>query len=277
MKAHILVRTLVLVTIALFTAQVHAIGGAIAVGLNEANQVDAVKVSFVADATIEADEVSATERIYYVPGKLRDETQVDGQKMIFIQRYDLGKLWMLMSQNIYIETDMSQPSKQMEQYQLVEREVLGRETVNGMNTTKYKVAYKSSKGKYSGFTWFTDDFIAVKSSLTSEENGEKQTLRFEITNLMRGPQDIRLFELPAGATKMNLPGMGGMQIPGSGDSGSDSNSDSDSDSDAAKGIEDAAKGIGNAAKDSAQEAAEQETRDAVTEGVSRFFKDLFNR
>ncbi len=196
----------------------NAVGGSIAVGLIEANQLDIVQVQFAADAKIETADFSMTERIYYVPGMVRIDMQMSGQQIVFIQRYDLGKRWMLMpGQNVYMESDVSQPSEQLEQYRLVEREVVGQEVVNGMDTTKYKVIYESAKGRFGGFTWFTDDLIAAKSFLISEENGEKQRIQFEITNLLLGPQDRSLFDLPEGATKLEMTGMGsGMKIPGFG-------------------------------------------------------------
>lgn len=255
MKTLMLTKALVLIAITLFGAQAHAVGGSIAVGLNEANQLDTIQVSFVADAIIETDEFSLTERIYYVPGMVRDESEMSGQQMIFIQRYDLGKLWMLMpAQNVYIESDVSQPSEQLEQYRLVEREVVGQETVNGMDTTKYKVIYENSKDKFGGYTWFTDDLIAVKAFLISEEKGEKQRIQFEITNLMRGPQDRGLFDLPEGSTKLDMAGMGGMtRMPGHEDGG-----------------------FADRMAEAAKQAAEQEAENEVQDKVGKLFKNVFN-
>ncbi len=257
MKKIMLIQTSILLTMTLLCAQAHAMGGSIAVGLNEANQLDAVKVSFSADATIETDEFTMTERIYYVPGMVRDDMQMNGQQMVFIQRYDLGLLWMLMPEmggmNAYIETDVSQPSEQLEQYRLVEREVVGQETVNGMDTTKYKVIYENSKDKFGGFTWVNDDMIAVKAFLISEQDGEKQRFRFEITNLTLGPQDRDLFELPEGAMKLDMAAMGGMGMPGFGEGTF-------------------AENMAEAAK----QAAEQEAKNEVRNGVGKVFKKLFS-
>ncbi len=254
MKTLILIKTFVFIAVALISTQARAVGGTIAVGLNEANQLDTVQVSFVADATIETDEFSLTETIYYVPGMVRDDSQMSGQQMTFIQRYDLGKLWMLMpGQNVYIETDVSQPSEQLEQYRLVEREVVGQETVNGMDTTKYKVIYENSKDKFGGFTWFTDDLIAVKAFLISEEKGEKQRIQFEITSLTRGPQDTDLFDLPEGATKLDMAGMGGMNMPGFSEGG-----------------------FADRMAETAKQAAEQEAENKVRDKVGGFFKKMLN-
>ena len=192
---------------ALLMTQAHGFGGAIAIGLGQANQVDTVSIPFTASATLETEEHNLTEQIYYTPGKLRDEISMGGQDMVFIRRFDLMKTWMLMPQNMYMESAIDDPNDQMEDYKLIQREVLGREVVNGEQTTKHKVVYQSSKGKYGGFTWFTDDNIAVKAFLISEEHGEKQRIRFEMTKVIRAPQPDVLFEIPGGYARMDMGAM----------------------------------------------------------------------
>jgi len=253
MKNSIFVKAFGVVAITLLSMQAHAFGGSIAVGLNKGSPLDGVQVSFVADATLETAEGTLTETIYYVPGMVRDNVLMSGQQMVFIQRYDLGKMWMLIdAQKVYIETDMTDPSDQSEQYQLVEREAIGQETVNGMDTTKYKVIYESAKGKYGGFAWFTDDMIAVKAFMISEADGEKQRIKFEITELTRGPQDQSLFELPAGYGKLDMGGLSSKNLPGFGEGG-----------------------FADRMGDGAKQAAEQEAETKIRNKVGRFFKKVF--
>jgi hypothetical protein len=253
MKNSIIVKAFGVVAIALLSIQAHAFGGSIAVGLSNGSPLEGVQVSFVADATLETAEGTLTETIRYVPGMVRDDVSMSGQQMVFIQRYDLGKMWMLIdAQKIYIENDIADPSDQSEQYRLVEREAMGQETVNGMDTTKYKVIYESAKGKYGGFAWFTDDMIAVKAFLISEADGEKQRVKFEITELTRGPQDESLFELPAGYGKLDMGGMSGKNLSGFGDGG-----------------------FADRMGDVAKQAAEQEAETKVRSKVGSFFKKVF--
>lgn len=188
--------------------QAHGFGGSIAIGLGQANQINAIEVPFTASATIETEEHKITEQIYYTPGKLRDEIDMGGQKMTVIRRYDLKKTWTLMPQKMFMESMLDDPSDQVEDYRLVGHEVIGRETVNGEETTKHKVIYETDKGRYGGFTWFTDDNIAVKAFLISEEAGEKQRIQFEMTSIHRAPQPDALFEVPAGYSELDLGAMG---------------------------------------------------------------------
>jgi hypothetical protein len=191
--------------------------GAIAVGSGQRDGVGPVETSFAANARLETEEMTVDTRIHYKPGKVRDELKVGGQKMVTIRRMDLNKVWMLMGQGVYMEVDPSQGSKQAPDFKLISKEVVGPETVNGMKTTKYKSVYESSDGKFGGFTWYTEDNIAVKGFLVHQQKGEKRRIKFEFTKLERGEQPDTLFEIPAGYQKLNMGGIPGMPgMPGMG-------------------------------------------------------------
>lgn len=185
--------------------------GSLVVGLGEMNEeVGRIKTPFAAEAKFETEEMKGVAHIFYKPGKVRDDMEMGGQKMSMIRRFDLHKFWMIMGQGMYMEVDPERGSKQAPQYKLISRERVGRETVNGIPTTKYKSVYESSDGRFGGFTWFTDDNIAVKGFMVSKSNGKKQRFKFEITRLDRRSQPDSLFEIPAGYRKFNMGGMPGM-------------------------------------------------------------------
>ncbi|MGI9331180.1 MAG: LolA family protein [Gammaproteobacteria bacterium] len=195
----------------IFAGAAQAFVGTIAVGLGQmTDEVGEISTPFSADATLETEEMTANAKVYYQPGMVRDELNMGGQQIVTINRFDLNKVWMIMMQSMYMEVDPEQGSDQAPQYELVSREIIGRETVNGMDTTKYKSVYKTKDGRFGGFTWYTDDNIAVKAFMVSETNGDKQRVKYEFSNLQRGPQDPSLFELPPGAQKMNMGGLSGM-------------------------------------------------------------------
>ena len=200
---------LALAVLQLFTGTAHAFVGTIIVAMGRAAEVDPIKVNFSADAEVETEENKFTTKIYFQQDRLRDEAQMGGQTMVIIQRFDLNKSWMLMGQGMYMETDLGE-SKQTPAYQLIEKEVVGEEVINGMQTTKYKTIYQSSRGKFGGFTWINEDNIAVKGFMISEEGGRKQRILFELQNIQIGDQDAALFELPPGARELDLGGFGGM-------------------------------------------------------------------
>lgn len=184
------------------SAPSQAFVGGIAVSLGRATNTQGAEVPpFSADAQIETDEHQATSHVYFQPGMVRDETDVGGMTMVTIQRYDAGKVWVLMGEGMHMETEVGQ-AEQTPDYKLIERTMEGTEVINGEQTTKYKTVYDGPEGRFAGFTWFTKDNIAVKGFIVSETDGEKQRLKWTMTNVQRGDQPDELFELPPGSQEM---------------------------------------------------------------------------
>ena len=195
--------------VVLFSNAAHSFVGGMTVALGRTAQMGEVKTPFSADALVNTEQNQATSHVYYSPGMVRDDMDMGGQKMTSIQRYDLGKVWILMGPGMYMEQKIGE-SAQAPEYKLVERTELGKDTVNGMDTTKYKTVYEGPDGRFAGITWFTDDNIAVKGDIVSESKGENQRILFTLSNLKRGKQPASLFELPKGARRFDIPNMAGM-------------------------------------------------------------------
>ena len=280
-------KTAVLAACLVFGGSASAFVGQIAVGLGAMNEVGQIDTAFAADAKVETEEMNVNTRIFYKPGKLRDEMSMGGQEMVMIRRFDLNKLWMIMGQGMYMDVDPNGGSDQAQQYKLISREVIGPETVNGMQTTKYKSVYETKDGKFGGFTWFTDDNIAVKAFMIHETKGEKQRLKFEITDLRRGSQSDTMFEIPAGYQQFNMGGFAGMSNPGAmanpaemtGASGSQPQPTYGTSAEVPAGTEESgiADEIAGAAVDGAEEAAVEETKKGVKDSVSKGIRSLFGK
>ena len=264
---------LLIALLAVSTRPVHAFGGGIAVGMSRLNAdgslAEALDLSFTAKATMETEEYNIEETMYYSPGKLREEIAMTNQNMVTIQRHDLGKLWMIMPQGMYMEHPLDAPSEQAKSFRLIQREQVGTETVNGMQTTKYKTIWETDDGRFGGFSWVNGDGIAVKAFLVSEQNGEKQRIRYQITEISMGEQPDSLFEVPDGFAKMDLSGMrgfagmtGGMQPPQQGSPEEQSSLPED---------------LTEAATEGAKESAESETRYQVGKKVRDGIRGLFSR
>jgi hypothetical protein len=148
---------------------------------------------------------------------------------------------------------------------------VGTEVVNGMDTTKYKTVWQTEDGKFGGFSWVTEDGIAVKAFLVSETGGEKQRIRYQITELERGSQPQDLFEVPEGYAKMDLSGgrglagmmsgMGGQPQPEQQDGGDEAGPDS----------------AMEAAQEAAAEGAKETTREHIGNKVRDGIRGLFRR
>lgn len=248
--------------------------GQIAVGLGEVEEKGRIDVSFSGKATFETEEMTTDATVYYEPGKVRDEINMQGQDMVVIRRFDLNKFWMLIGHGMYMEVSPDETEEKTRDYTLVSREKIGRETVNGMETTKYKSIYETSDGKFGGFTWFTDDNIAVKAFMVHESKGEKQRMKFEFKSLQRGSQDDALFELPAGAKPFSMGNMmsGFGQMSGQNTPASAGQPPAEEDASAAEGEDrDLAGEVVDEAQDSAMDATIRGVSDSVSKGIGKLF------
>lgn len=200
---------LTLICLLLTGGNAQAVVGSIVVAMGRTPDSQPINVDFSADAMIEAKGIKMNTKIHYQKDKLRDEATIEGQNIVIIQRYDLGKTWMLMGPGMYMEYDIGK-ADQAPDYALLQKEEIGTETVNGIETTKYKTLYENAEGKFGGFTWVNAENIAVKGELFAESDDRREELSFELSNLKLGSQPAELFELPAGASKLDLGGINNM-------------------------------------------------------------------
>lgn len=153
-------------------------------------------------------EGSFTQTVHHSHGKERNEMQMEGMSMISIIRPDKNVAWQLMPmQKMYMEMDMKSANKMSGKApDDVTIEKIGSESLDGINTTKYKILMKDKSA--GGFIWLSPENIPVKMDFLSKEGKEKQRITMTLKNLKVGPQEAALFELPAGYQPM--PSMGNM-------------------------------------------------------------------
>lgn len=137
----------------------------------------------------------------YVSG---DKSRVETAGAVTINRMDKKVMWLLMPQEMmYIEqpVDMKAARSTKEKVEgEVERTVEGREAVNGMNTTKYRVTYESNGLRETIFQWIDDvNRFPVK---TAAVDGSWSS---EFRNISTKSQDPALFEVPSEYKKMSIP------------------------------------------------------------------------
>ena len=168
-------------------------------------------VSYSADYTMETAEMAQQGRIYVAPGKERREMKMEGMTMINIRREDLGKMWMLMpGEQMYMEMKLGEKDpKQMasdnpDDY-AVEMTEVGPELFDGVETIKQKVIMTGQDGsKMGGFWWITADGITIKMDMLALVEGGKMRLKQVLSNIVLGPPDPSLFEIPPGYMNMSM-------------------------------------------------------------------------
>lgn len=154
--------------------------------------------------------------VHYTPERQRVEMSNAGQRMVVIQQTEPPKAWMLIpAMKMYAE---SPPMRTPIAWQRdvggagAEMEVteVGRETVNGFETTKYRVRGKDLSGRpYDGHVWATDDRIMIRMEGEAAGPGGPGKVTMEVTELDRAAPDPALFRVPPpGYNKMPAGAMG---------------------------------------------------------------------
>lgn len=222
-------------------------------------------VSYSAVRIMESEQGTFRQRFYYVPDKTRSEMDASGETIATITREDLGKIWVVMSSSMYLETSMADIEAYGEStegspdaMEVVEYTEVGPERIDGYDTTKYRVRAEDADGdEVLGHFWVTGERIPVRMEmdfrLESEPSPQHVVVRLE--ELAVGPQDPALFEVPANAQKIDASG-----LPGFGDGSFQDQ-------------------LQRAATESAQqgatEAVRETTQERVKQGLKQGLKKLF--
>ena len=164
---------------------------------------------FTADMVTTEGDVSRTSKFYVEDPYYRIDMEENGQQMFVIVNNETKTTRVFMpSQKMYMEIksdDMQ--SMQNDVFQSLEAQkkkyetkLLGKETVNGYECEKYQVV----EGGNPVTTYWQSPEIAFPIKVVS---GDKQNMVMELKNIVQGDVDQALFKVPAGFTKMQMPGM----------------------------------------------------------------------
>jgi hypothetical protein len=191
----------ILSILSFFTAN----GAAFAFGLTQPT------VEYSADQVMETVQGAMTQKVFYAKDKLRQESDMGGFNVVTIIRSDKKLIWQLMpQQNMYMEMGAGMPkqgpSGDLSDYK-IEQTVIGDEVVNGYKSTKSKVVMRGRDNmEFGGFMWTTKEGnIMVKMDATATNKGAKHHIRINLKNIRIGKQEPKLFEIPAGYRKMEMP------------------------------------------------------------------------
>jgi hypothetical protein len=166
-------------------------------------------VEYSADRLIESDAGTFNGKVYSAKDRERTEMHMGDMQTVMILRRDKQVGWMLMPMmKSYQEMDLAQAAQQSGAApdDQVEITVVGTESVEGVESTKYKMLLKD--GSAGGFIWVTQQGIPVKMDMLSKSGRDKTRITMALKNLQIGTQDPQLFEIPAGYSQMQAFGVG---------------------------------------------------------------------
>ncbi|HXZ02223.1 MAG TPA: hypothetical protein VEI03_19675 [Stellaceae bacterium] len=96
---------------------------------------------------------------------------------------------------------------------------IGRETVNGVPTTKYRIDHLSADGSRAhGYVWLSVQGVLMRidGTVTRDGAGKPLAIRMELANLVLGSQDPALFQVPPGLVELPAAAFEGLFGRGSG-------------------------------------------------------------
>jgi hypothetical protein len=197
-----------------------ALGVSAFAGASHAATLPVPSVEYSADRTVETDAGTMSGKVYFARGKERQETSMKGFQTVMILRQDKQLGYMLMpAQHMYQQLDITSARKQSGSQDASQVDIteVGKETLDGRATTKYKLLMKDGSG--GGFVWITGEGIAVKMDLLSKSGGNRSHVTLTLSNVQIGAQDPQLFEVPGdyksipNMSSLGVGGFGGARTP----------------------------------------------------------------
>jgi hypothetical protein len=161
------------------------------------------QVGFTAERVLVFDGHSYIGRMWNMPGEQRHEQELPSVKPIFILRANSSIADVLLPQlHTAVEFDLPKVLAVLGQPNLLGKP-LGRDTINGLATTKYEVDKDIPDGHLSGALWLTRDGIPMRcdGSYTNRK-GKVSTVHWELRHVQIGEQDANLFEVPPDYSKL---------------------------------------------------------------------------
>ncbi|MEK6528115.1 MAG: DUF4412 domain-containing protein [Nitrospirota bacterium] len=158
---------------------------------------------YSADTVITASGEKTYGKMYAKPDRFRMEI-TNPQSVITITRMDKKIVWNIMpSEKMYMEMPFDpKTAPKTEIRGEIDRKLVGSEKIDGHPTEKYLITYKEGAKTEKMYQWWATDInFPIKSADLNNEWVQ------EYKNIKMGPQPDKLFEAPAGYSKMQMPMM----------------------------------------------------------------------
>ncbi|HZT89806.1 MAG TPA: hypothetical protein VFA12_17690 [Stellaceae bacterium] len=161
------------------------------------------KVGFTAERILTFDGKTFVGRMWNMPGKQRHEQDLNAWKPVFILHADTAFADVVVPQLHTVVQLPFPPELAVLTSGGLLRKPLGKETVNGIATTKYAIDETVSSGHALGTLWLSSDGIPMKlDGRFVAKNGHVTKIGWELKHVEIGPQPASLFEPPADYSKL---------------------------------------------------------------------------
>lgn len=186
-----------------FRALIVALMLALAAPAGEAATLSDTTVGFSALRTLVFDGKSYVGRMFAMPGRERHEQKIQGFSPVFLLRGDNPVADIVLAQLHTVVQFALPPELRVFGSRELKKRPLGRDTVNGVATTKYAIDETVPEGHAAGTLWLSAEGIPMRlAGRFTTQNGKNSELRWELKEVKVGPQPAALFEAPAGYSKL---------------------------------------------------------------------------
>jgi hypothetical protein len=161
------------------------------------------QIGFSAERVLVFDRKSYVGRMWNMPGEQRHEQPLPALDPVFILRAQSG-IGDVVLPHLHTVVELALPKAMaaLGKPGLLGSPI-GRETVNGIATTKYAVDRDITDGRVAGRLWLSGDGIPMKAEAKyTARNGRVSTIYWELRDVRIGRQDAALFEVPAGFSRL---------------------------------------------------------------------------
>lgn len=160
-------------------------------------------VGFSAVRTLVIDGKSYVGRMVAMPGHERHEQKIQGFSPVFLLRADDPLAEIVLAQ-LHTIVQFALPAElHIFGRPELKKKPVGRESVNGIATTKYAIDETVPEGRATGALWLSADGIPMRlAGKFTAQNGKTSDVRWELKDVRIGPQPAVMFEAPAGYSKL---------------------------------------------------------------------------
>jgi len=161
------------------------------------------KVGFSADRTLIVDGKTYQGKMWTTPGAERHEQNLNGIPAAFVLHADTPIADLVLPQLHTVVEFLLPPELHLFADPRLTRKPVGRETVNGIVTTKYAINETVPEGHGEGFLWLSDSGIPMQlDGIFTRTSGRVAHLHWELNHVKLGPQPAVLFETPHNFSKL---------------------------------------------------------------------------
>lgn len=161
------------------------------------------RVGFSADRTLVVNGKTYQGRMLNMPGRERHEQTLDGIPAAFILKADSPLGEAVLPKLHTVVQFVVPPELRLLAVSHLKKHAVGRDTINGVATTRYEVEETAPEGHGAGTVWLSDRGIPMKIEGTfTSRTGRISTLHWLLSNVRVGPQPAALFAAPSGFTKL---------------------------------------------------------------------------